>query len=127
MHNIHGNSHNVSFSRAAGPSAAAPVLATNANANANANGANNNRKAAVGASPAAVAAPNPAATGQEFIIQLATTRKMLYNILEKHDAVPDRVSYYYLLLFVYLISLIPYSEWIPPFQSSKCFLTSARI
>lgn len=33
-----------------------------------------------------------AATGQEFIIQLATTRKMLYNILEKHDAVPDRVS-----------------------------------
>ncbi len=34
-----------------------------------------------------------AATGQEFIIQLATTRKMLFNILEKHDAVPDRVKF----------------------------------
>lgn len=31
-------------------------------------------------------------SGQEFIIQLATTRKMLHNILEKHDAVPDKVS-----------------------------------
>jgi hypothetical protein len=30
-------------------------------------------------------------TGQEFIIQLATTRKMLLNLLEKHDAVPDKV------------------------------------
>jgi hypothetical protein len=31
------------------------------------------------------------ATGQEFIIQLATTRKMLLSVLEKHDAVPDKV------------------------------------
>jgi hypothetical protein len=32
------------------------------------------------------------ATGQEFIIQLATTRKMLLSVLEKHDAVPDKVG-----------------------------------
>jgi hypothetical protein len=31
------------------------------------------------------------ATAQEFVIQLATTRKMLLSVLEKHDAVPDKV------------------------------------
>jgi hypothetical protein len=33
------------------------------------------------------------ATAQEFVIQLATTRKMLLSVLEKHDAVPDKVSH----------------------------------
>ena len=33
-----------------------------------------------------------AGSGQEFILQLAATRRMLYSVLEKHDAVPDRVN-----------------------------------
>lgn len=38
------------------------------------------------------------ATAQEFIIQLATTRKMLLSVLEKHDAVPDKVLAYLVCL-----------------------------
>ena len=43
------------------------------------------------ASIAAQVAGGGAPSGQDFILQLATTRRMLFNILEKHDAVPDKV------------------------------------
>lgn len=102
VHNIHGSGGNAgitpSVSFRTGPSAATPVI-TNAG-NSGSNRADPAERYAKKAAPAAVSVvPNPAATGQEFIIQLATTRKMLYNILEKHDAVPDRVRLHCLLFF----------------------------
>lgn len=45
-------------------------------------------------------------TGQEFAMQLITTQRMLHHILEKHDALPDRVSYTLYLLYLCLCSII---------------------
>ena len=79
------SSHNASFRGSASLSGSAAV---------------SNNNASVPTTAAGVAARDAVnyakktsaqATGQEFIIQLATTRKMLLNMLEKHDAVPDKV------------------------------------
>jgi hypothetical protein len=50
-----------------------------------------------------------AASGQEFVLQIAATQRMLYHILEKHDALPDRVRLYsHIPIFPYShIPIIP--------------------
>ena len=94
-HSAHPNSSHAPLSsstRAAGSShnlLAAQQAALNASKNehyVNGNGGSNKKLSG------AAAMGNVVPSGQELIIQLATTRKMLRNILEKHDAVPDRVS-----------------------------------
>jgi hypothetical protein len=82
-------------------STAAPSNGNTAGGAHNSNNASFRAGAPAAASSAAALTPAAAAhfarkapaqaTGQEFIIQLATTRKMLLSVLEKHDAVPDKV------------------------------------
>jgi hypothetical protein len=84
-------------------STAAPSNGNTAGGAHNSNNASFRAGAPAAASSAAALTPAAAAhfarkapaqaTGQEFIIQLATTRKMLLSVLEKHDAVPDKVRH----------------------------------